>query len=385
MRQQPGLFPDRSTPALRPAAGVLLVAALGVLAPVPGAAQDKPRSGRDLYLDACANCHGADGKGGPSSLLGFPFAIRDFTDCQATHREPDADWVAVGLGGGPARGFSELMPAFKGLLSPAELGLIVTHMRTFCTDRSWARGELNLPRALVTEKAFPEDEAVLTSSVDAEGDGRVANKLIYEQRLGARSQFEIIAPFGWQNEGAGTDSPDWSSSLGDLAVGAKHVVYHSFERGTIFSAAAELITPTGDEARGFGKGTFVFEPFLSFGQLLPADFFIQAQTGLELPFQTDKAENEGFLRLALGRSLSSAGGWGRTWTPMVELVAAGELGGAAVDLDVVPQFQVTLNTRQNIMASLGVRVPVNNTDGRHVQVVFYVLWDWFDGTLFEGW
>jgi hypothetical protein len=37
------------------------------------------------------------------------------------------------------------------------------------------------------------------------------------------------------------------------------------------------------------------------------------------------------------------------------------------------------------MANLGVRLPVNNTSGRTTQVVFYLLWDWFDGTLFEGW
>ncbi len=71
---------------------------------------------------------------------------------------------------------------------------------------------------------------------------------------------------------------------------------------------------------------------------------------------------------------------------MIELVGAGELsGGAAIDWDIIPQFQVTLNTRKNIMANFGVRVPVNNTSARHVQVVFYLLWDWFDGTLFEGW
>ncbi len=71
-------------------------------------------------------------------------------------------------------------------------------MRTFCRDKSWPRGELNPPRALFTEKAFPEDEAVITSAIDAEGPGRITNKLVYEQRLGARNQFEITAPFGWQ-------------------------------------------------------------------------------------------------------------------------------------------------------------------------------------------
>jgi hypothetical protein len=46
---------------------------------------------------------------------------------------------------------------------------------------------------------------------------------------------------------------------------------------------------------------------------------------------------------------------------------------------------VTLSRRQHIMASFGVRVPANNRAGRPVQVMFYLLWDWFDGGLREGW
>ena len=42
-------------------------------------------------------------------------------------------------------------------------------MRGFCTRTSWPRGELNLPRALITDKAYPEDEAVITTTVNARG------------------------------------------------------------------------------------------------------------------------------------------------------------------------------------------------------------------------
>ena len=48
-------------------------------------------------------------------------------------------------------------------------------------------------------------------------------------------------------------------------------------------------------------------------------------------------------------------------------------------------MQVSLSKRQHILASAGVRMPVNNTAGRNTQVVFYVLWDWFDGGLRDGW
>ena len=97
------------------------------------------------------------------------------------------------------------------------------------------------------------------------------------------------------------------------------------------------------------------------------------------------AENEAFWRIALGRSFTE-GRWGRTWSPMVELLGARELvSGEPVNWDLVPQLQVTLNTRQHVMLNLGVRLPLNDTDARQTEFLVYLLWDWFDGGFFEGW
>jgi hypothetical protein len=80
------------------------------------------------------------------------------------------------------------------------------------------------------------------------------------------------------------------------------------------------------------------------------------------------------------------GQFGRTWSPMVEVLGARELAsGEPVLWDVVPQMQVTLSKRQHIMINVGVRVPVNGRDSRRTQVLTYFLWDWFDGGLFDGW
>lgn len=46
---------------------------------------------------------------------------------------------------------------------------------------------------------------------------------------------------------------------------------------------------------------------------------------------------------------------------------------------------MTLAKRQHIMASLGVRVPVSDTANRPTQLLFYFLWNWFDGPLLGGW
>ncbi|HKK45218.1 MAG TPA: c-type cytochrome, partial [Balneolaceae bacterium] len=122
--------------------------------------------GEELYLKACAACHGVKGRGLTQSQLGFALLLPDLSDCNFATREPNADWIAIAHQGGPVRGFSSIMPAFGGLLSKDDIEKVIEHIRTFCTDASWPRGDLNLPRALVTEKAFPEDEAVLSSSVN---------------------------------------------------------------------------------------------------------------------------------------------------------------------------------------------------------------------------
>jgi len=77
---------------------------------------------------------------------------------------------------------------------------------------------------------------------------------------------------------------------------------------------------------------------------------------------------------------------GRLWTPMVEFVAARDLvTGASTNWDVVPEMQVTISRRQHFRVNVGYSKPVTNTAGRPGQVVFYILWDWFDGKLNEGW
>ena len=345
--------------------------------PIAPQASHEP-TGKAIYLQACANCHGADGRGAPQTMVAFDEPLPDFTECRFASRETAADWVAVVHDGGPARAFGRMMPAFGDALSDAQMAKIVDHLRSLCTERSWPRGELNLPRALVTEKACPEDEAVVTTSAATTGDGEVGSTLIYERRFGARNQVEVIVPFSVAEQPG-----EWWGGIGDVAIGAKRAVYHDLTRGSIFSVAGEVVLPTGDRSRGFGTGTFVFEPFVSFGQILSADGFVQAQAGLELPADSDRAPREAFWRVAAGKSFNQAR-WGRSWSPMFEVIAARELeSGAPIEWDVVPQMQVTLSTRQH-MVNLGVRVPVNDRASRSTQVLFYFLWDWFERSALRG-
>lgn len=338
------------------------------------------KSGAQLFADSCAACHGLDGKGKEATELGFDVPTPDFTDCQFAPREPNADWVTVAHEGGPVRGFSRHMPAFGGALGEADLYKVIDHIKTFCSATEWPRGELNLPKALHTEKAFPEDEWVMTTGF-GKSPANVSTEFVYEKRFGPRNQIEIKLPF--QTTRA---SGEWNGGAGDLALGFKRVLSHSLARGNIFSLAGEVILPTGDGAAGLSKDTVVFESFASYGQMLPRDMFFQFQGGIELPNDTRKASREGFWRGALGKTYTQNGPFGRAWSPMVEVLGARELtSGAITHWDIVPQVQVTLNTRQHVRFNVGWRMPLNDRTGRHSRVVMYFLWDWFDGGLRDGW
>ncbi|HEX7080335.1 MAG TPA: cytochrome c [Gammaproteobacteria bacterium] len=362
----------------------ITIAAVSVfLASIVGlSASAQTRSGAETYEAACAACHGSDGRGLAQSQLAFPTPVPDFTDCDFASREPDADWFAITHEGGPIRGFDRMMPAFGEALTDEEIQSALDHIRTMCRDPSWPRGELNMTRALFTEKAFPEDEAVITTTVVTEGRNSLAHKFLWEQRFGPRNQIEIALPLIRADVG---DPLGTESGAGDLAVGVKHTLRHSLERGSILAIGGELALPTGDEAKGFGTSTTVFEPYVAFGKLLPRDAFVQLQALAELP--ADSAlEDEIAVRGAFGRTWTRDGGFGRAWTPIMEVLAARELdGGADIEWDVVPQFQVTLNTRQHVMAAAGFRLPVTNRSERETELVFYLLWDWFDGGVLEGW
>lgn len=336
--------------------------------------------GGDLYQAACASCHGSDGRGRPIEVVGFDVPIPDFTECSFATPEADADWAAVIRHGGPVRGFARNMPAFGRALSDEQIQSVLDYIRTMCDDGRWPRGELNLPRALFTEKAFPENETVLTVGLSRD-PGAISTELLYERRIGTRGQYEVILPFELHR----ADGGPWRQGLGDVELAYKHALAHSLERGSILSAGLEVALPTGSESRAFGSGHSAIAPFLAYGQILPRDAFIHVFGGAEFPMPKRGNEAEVKLRAALGRTFVEAND-GRAWSPMVEALATRELeSGAPIAWDIVPQMQVSLNTRQHILFSAGVRIPVTEKQGRKPTLAFYLLWDWFDGGLREGW
>lgn len=337
-------------------------------------------TGKDIFELACSTCHGLDGKGALRSAVGFDLELPDFTDCAFATPEPFADWFAVVHDGGPIRGLDRHMPAFGDALSAEDINKVIEHLWSFCSDPGWPRGDLNLPRSFFIEKAFPENEIIFTTAVAARGETSIAGEVLYEKRFGVRNQIEVAVPVDVQrNADAG-----WSRGLGDVAVAFKRTLYASLDTGRIFSAGGEIVVPTGKESAGLGRGFTRYEPFALFGQVLPRGMFLQAQAGIEIPSDHRRGNNEVFWRGGFGGTLAQDRGFGRAWTPMVEVLWARETSGTS-EWDVVPQMQVSLSKLQHVMVSGGVRIPINERGDRRTQVLTYLLWDWFDGGFFEFW
>ncbi len=329
-------------------------------------------------------CHGQDGKGMPDTTVVFqkPKTFPDFTRCDQTTPELDVDWYATIRDGGAGRGYSRIMPAFGEALSHEQIEQVIHYLRGFCTASNWPRGEFNLPLPEVTEKAFPEDEVVIKSAMNATRTPAVTNDIIYEQRFGVHNQVEVDVPIAFNRAAPSL----WYGGIGDVSIGIKRVLFANLHSGSIFSGFGGIILPSGNVAHGLGMGVTQFETFGAFAQLLPRQSFIQLQAGTDQPTDTTKAPRSLFWRGAVGKTFRQSEGVGRMWTPMMEFVANRDfMPHAGTDWDIVPQFQVSLSQRQHVRVNLGVQIPVINTADRPVQAVMYVLWDWFDGSLKEGW
>jgi mono/diheme cytochrome c family protein len=370
---------------------VVFIACAGVSSVAAQTAPGQPNApsklkldtGKQIYEAGCVACHGPDGKGQSQNLAGFerPETFPDFTDCPTSTPEPDVQWRAIITNGGPARAFSQIMPSFKDLLTPEQIVKVVDHLRSLCTENTWPRGDLNLPRAMITEKAFPENETVVTGAINARGTPGIASAAMYERRIGASAMFEVIVPFDFTNDGS-----SWGSAFGDLAIGYKQKLFHSLKKGSIFSVGGEVAAPTGNRTLGTGGESTIFEGFAAFGQLLPGSSFLQVHTGFELPAHPDDVPRAYYLRTAIGKTFSTEGGLGRRWSPMIEFIADRDLvSGATTNWDVVPEIQIPMSKRMHILGNIGFRIPANNTADRQKQVMFYVLWDWVDGGLLQGW
>ena len=170
----------------------------------PGPALPVPRTGEDIYRAACVTCHGADGRGSPKVHCWFRCAPSRFHGLRLCQRRARSrlERGRTRRRTRPRAGSAHARVRRRALAE--DIALAVGHLRTFCTDTAWPRGDLNLPRAFFTEKAFPENEAVWATTFTGSGPRSVANTLIYERRIGARNQIElVVTPISLQQDAGG--------------------------------------------------------------------------------------------------------------------------------------------------------------------------------------
>jgi len=352
--------------------------------PVMAASEKQSLDGHALFTQNCAACHGADGRGDRKlSDLGFEhFGIKmpDFSDCGFATREADTDWGSTIHRGGRARAFPRAMPAFDQALSDDEIAAIIGYLRAKCEKSGYPRGEFNLPLAMFTEKAFPEDELVNLNRLNTESYGFNSTS-VFEKRFGKTGQLEVNLPISSVTGPLGHAQ----TGIGDMGVAWKQNLLADVDQGTIFSALGEVVLPTGNYARGLGQGTWSFETHALFAQIM-GDYFLQGDVFGAFPAGKGLAK-EAHGNFAFGRTFAEDEGWGRSWSPQLELLTTQEFDpGAKLQWDIVPQLQVSLSTRQHVLASFGARVPLNDRGGdRQTQFVFYLIWDWYDGGLFQAW
>src|SRR5258707_12581899 len=286
--------------------------------------------------------HGGEGKGAPdaSTVSVRPDSFPDFTDCAGTAPEPDGNWKAAIVHGGPSRGLSQIMPAFGDLLTDDQINDVMAYMRSFCKNvHHFPLGELNLPRALVTEKAFPENEIVIYTAASASGAPAWTTDVIDERTiLEAPTQLETDVPVNYADE-----AHNWTAGLGDITLALKRELFSSLRTGSILSLQGGILLPTGDSKRGFGAGTTQFETFAAFDQLFEENTFLQTQLGADLPVDTSIAPRSMFWRGAIGQGMAQDHMLGRLFSPLGEFLAVRDLTrGASTNLEGLPEIQVTV-------------------------------------------
>jgi hypothetical protein len=306
-----------------------------------------------MYRRWCGACHGATGDGVPAATTKLEVEPTPLADCRTSSAEPEDLWIDIVRRGGAAFGLSLDMPAYEDAATPAQITALVRYVKGLCTERGWPPGELNFPRAFLTEKAFPENEWV----VEFHGDEQ---ELIYERRFGRRLQLEGVARTATDGE---------PNALTSVSAAVKYNAWHSLRARALASVGLEVTPPLGR------RDTWELEPFLAAGASPGGAFLLQGGVVAALE------EGEGLAgmsyRLGVGKEL------GRV-VPMLEAGWEAPADGEAT-LALYPQLWIQLSRLGHVAASVGLQVPAAGPGPRSSTLTFFVLWDFGDGGLFRGW
>ncbi len=337
-----------------------------------------------LYQTNCAACHGATGKPDPENPVFRELGIfpANFTDPLFNSREPSRDWFMVIKHGGAALGRSEIMPAFKDSLSDEEIHLIVAYIKTLAGDHGYPSGDMNFILPIRTKKAFPEDEVVwkfrFQNNIGDTSRDQVRNVLEIEKRFLKRFQFSFELSHTFDDA-----IDDNKGNIDQIEPGIKYVLYSSTAHQFITSLGTLVAIKT--EEHGDSNE---FIPYIAAAKRLTDKITFQSTARADLPFDRF---SDGSVELS-GVVHWTPSPWPRSLHPGLELVASFPIergtGSDRADfaqLSLIPQAQIGLSKGGHIALNLGAELPINDTDRYDYKAYLYLIWDFADGGLLQGW
>jgi mono/diheme cytochrome c family protein len=307
-------------------------------------------SGAILYHAWCSSCHGADGHGTSKAMTKLEVPAADLASCASSTAETMDNWIRVVKNGGAAYGLSMDMPAFGENATDEQIEDVVKFARSLCHESGWPPGELNFPRAYLSEKAFPENEVVLVN-YDRQ------QSWIYERRIGRRFQMEAV----------GRTNLDGRPFFQSATAALKYNAFFGARPLRIGTLGLEVTPPIGQQAE------LEVEPYIAFGLSPGTNWAIQGEALATI--------EDGFggvtLNLGLGHQI------GR-FVPMVEGGWTIPQGGSQ-SFALYPQLWFQLSRLGHVAGSVGMELPVTSTPDRTPRLIAFLLWDFGDAPLNRGW
>jgi hypothetical protein len=268
--------------------------------------------------------------------------------------------------GGHALGLAEQMPASGEVLSGDEITAVTNYLKSMVDTSAYPPGEMNLFLPTRTKKAFPEDEVVFKGRyTNQNGDNSYKNVLEFEKRIGKRGQ--AILELVHESEGN-------VSELAKAEIGYKQAL--SYSNRHILSGAAVWVIPV--EADGDGE----LQTYLAYGRVLSPGWIFQSSLRLKFPFE---GFDDGAAELA-GIVHYVHSPWPRRVFPALELVAERPFRSENGDLEwtAMPQIRIGLTRGGHVALNLGVELPLSD-QAWDERVYVTLLWDFADGSFFQGW
>jgi len=343
-----------------------------------------PTEAARLYQENCAACHGANGRADPNHPMIKQMGVipADFQDALFASREPSDDFFIVVKFGGAAKGFSELMPAFEDRLNDEQINAVVSYVKNLAGDQGYPSGDMNFILPIRSKKAFPEDEVVwkmsYTDNIGGGNRDQLRNVLELERRFFKNWQWSLEVRHAVDD---GVD--DGGNNIDQIEPGLKAVLYANAENQSIISAGTLLAIKTEERA-----ASDEIIPFIAFGKGLSRNFTFQGTARANLPVD---GFSDGVMELSgVVHWIPSL--WPQTFKPGLEIVSAFPFErGAGINrrefaqISLIPQAQIGLNTRGHVALNIGAELPLNDTGRYDYRAFIYLLWDFADGGLFEGW